>query len=95
MPAIQRVYEGYQEAGIVVLAVNVQEAEETIRPFVEEMGVTFPILLDDNGDVMKRYRVMGLPSSFFISRDGTIQARKIGEMSEEFLERTVEDIVEQ
>lgn len=94
MPAIQHVYEQHQDADFVVLAVNVQESEETIRPFVEEMGVTFPVLLDENGDVMKQYRIMGLPSSFFVARDGTIRTRKIGEMSEEFLVNAVQGVAE-
>lgn len=92
MPAMERAYKRHQDAGFVVLAVNVQESEETIRPFVEEMGVTFPIVLDESGVVMRQYKVTALPSSFFVDRRGAIHVRRIGEIDEAFIEGTLEEM---
>lgn len=92
MPAIQRLYERYRGQDFVVLAVDFQESEDVVRPFVQELGLTFPILLDETGDVARDYRVLGLPSSYFVDREGTIRQVHIGAMSEEFMETTLGEI---
>lgn len=90
MPAMQRVYDLYREAGFVVLAVNAtnQDSLEAANRFVAEHGLEFPILFDVDGSVSARYRLQALPSSFFIGRDGRIQEVIIGGPMAEALLRT-------
>ena len=80
MPAIQSVYEEYQEQGLVVLAVNTtfQDNEFDVKDFVAEYNLSFPILLDRSGDVSQQYQLRGLPSTYFIDRRGVIQAVIVG-----------------
>jgi cytochrome c biogenesis protein CcmG/thiol:disulfide interchange protein DsbE len=52
-----------------------------VRAFAEKEGLTFPILLDEHSDVAKRYRVRSIPTSFFISREGVIQAQHTGPLT--------------
>ena len=75
MPAIQRVYEANRERGLEVLAVNstVQDSEAAARDFADKLGVTFPILLDRDGEVTRRYLVRALPATFIVGRDGVIR----------------------
>ncbi len=96
MPAIERVYNEYKDDGLVVLAVNMtyQDSFPDIAPFVEEYGLTFPILLDETGDVGSAYQLRSLPSSFFIGRDGVIEEVVIGgPMAEALLRTRVEEIL--
>ena len=96
MPAMQRVYEEYKDQGLVVLAVNstVQDQIPSVRSFVAEFGLTFPILLDAEGVATRLYEVRALPSSFFIGRDGVIREVVIGgPMSEALLRTRVESIL--
>ena len=80
MPSIEKVYNEYKDDGLVVLAVDMtyQDTQSNIAPFVAEYGLTFPILLDQSGDVGNAYQLRSLPSSFFINRDGTINEVVIG-----------------
>jgi len=80
MPAIQRVYEANRERGLDVLAVNstVQDDAAKARDFARELGLTFPILLDRDGEVTRRYLVRGLPSTFIVGRDGVIREAIFG-----------------
>ena len=57
------------------------EPESVVRDFVGERGMPFIILLDDGGKVASTYRVNSIPATFFISRDGKITARYVGQMS--------------
>jgi len=79
-----------------VLAVNstVQDDISAIAPFVAEYGLTFPVLLDENGEVTRAYQLRSLPSSYFIGRDGVINEVVIGgPMSEALLRTRIEDIL--
>jgi peroxiredoxin len=80
MPAIQSVYEDYQDEGFVVLAVNTtfQDNELDVIDFIAEYSLNFPILLDKSGDVSQRYQLRGLPSTYFVDQKGVIQAVIVG-----------------
>jgi cytochrome c biogenesis protein CcmG/thiol:disulfide interchange protein DsbE len=96
MQTIEEVYNEYKEQGFTVLAVNMtyQGSPLEIMPFVESQGLTYPILLDETGDMAKAYQLKSLPSSYFIDRDGTINEVVIGgPMAEALLRTRIEDIL--
>lgn len=94
MPAIQKMYDEYKEQGFVVLAVNstIQDSALEIPIFTSEYSLTFPILLDELGEVSRMYQVRSLPSSYFINRLGIITEVVIGgPMSEALLRARIEE----
>lgn len=94
MPAIQKMYDEYKDQGFVVLAVNstIQDSASEIPIFTEEYTLSFPILLDELGDVSRMYQVRSLPSSYFINRLGIITEVVIGgPMSEALLRTRIEE----
>jgi peroxiredoxin len=94
MPAIQNVYDRYRDQGFTVLAVNLLETNAEVAAFAEELGLTFSILMDRQGQVLERYRVRGLPTTFFVDRTGVVQNVKVGgPMSEDFIEGQVTDLL--
>lgn len=82
MPAIQERYERYKDDGLVVLAVDFDEPAGDVESFRDELGLTFPLLLDPGAKVQKLYRNRSYPSSFFVDTDGVIQVQHIGVMTE-------------
>ena len=96
MPTIEKVYQEYQDQGLVVLGIDstIQDDPTAIVPFVKQYGITFPILLDINGEASNLYELRSLPTSFFIGRDGIIDEVVIGgPMSEALLRANIEEIV--
>ncbi len=94
MPAIQQLYEQYQDQGFTVLAVDLQESEAQVTAFAEQMGLTFPILIDPNGQVFSRYQVRALPSTFFVDRNGLIQEIALGgPMAQAYIESQIVDLL--
>ncbi|HLF90047.1 MAG TPA: prolipoprotein diacylglyceryl transferase family protein [Anaerolineales bacterium] len=75
MPALQRVHEAYKDAGLVILAVNAtnQDSKTAALAFATEHGLTFPILLDLDGQVSQQYELRALPSTYFIRPNGIIE----------------------
>lgn len=78
MPEIQAAYEKYKEEGLVVVGVNFGETKERAEPFVKQMGLSFPNLLDRRALIAERYGVVSLPVTFFIDREGIIRERVFG-----------------
>jgi peroxiredoxin len=77
----------------VILSVDIGEGREIVQAFVQEQDLTFPILLDENGAVALGYRVRGVPTSFFINRDGVIQAQYTGPLNESLIEKHLDQIL--
>ena len=81
MPDLQAEYARHaQTRDLTILAVNALslDSRQAAERFIEEMGVTFPVVFDASGDVLERYRVRGLPSTFFIDREGVVRAATFG-----------------
>ena len=98
MLAILKVYENYKDRGLVVLAVNTtyQDNETAAAAFVDEFGLTFPVPLDRHGNVSNRYQLRGLPSTYFVDREGVIRSVVVGgPMSETWIRSEVEKILEE
>jgi len=96
MPAIEKMYQEYKDQGFVVLAVDMtyQDDPANVAPFIQKYGLTFPVLLEETGDVAALYQLRSLPSSFFINRAGVIQEIVIGgPMSEALLRTRIEEIL--
>ncbi|MGB2693956.1 MAG: TlpA disulfide reductase family protein [Dehalococcoidia bacterium] len=83
LPDIQRLADEYADAGLVVLTVNFEESEGAATDFWAELGLELPILFDSGGEVARQYHLRGFPDTFFIDRDGTLRAFKLGFLSEE------------
>jgi len=75
------------------LSVDIGERWETVQAFAQEQGLTFPILLDENGDVAQRYRVSGIPISFFINREGVIQVQHTGPLDDALVGKYLDQIL--
>ena len=93
MPTIHEYYQTHRNDGFVVLAVNSQEKAANVNSFIQATGFTFPVLLDDQATVMDQYNVLGLPTSFIIGRDGTIQHTHTGQITEDQLEQYIDPLL--
>lgn len=96
MPAIEKMYQEYKGQGLVVLAINMtyQDDPTAVAPFIQDYGLTFPVLLEETGVVGSAYQLRSLPSSYFIDRAGIIREVVIGgPMSEALLRTRIEQIL--
>ena len=96
MPTIEKMYKEYKDRGFIVLAVDMTYQDDLtgVAPFIQQYGLTFPILLEETGNVAALYQLRSLPSSYFIDRAGIIQEVVIGgPMSEALLRTRIEQIL--
>ncbi|MFD1397110.1 thiol-disulfide oxidoreductase ResA [Kroppenstedtia eburnea] len=82
MPAIQKVYEKHRDKGLVVVGVNIAESQLTVKGFVRQLDLSFPILLDKERKVVDQYRIEPIPTSLFIDKDGKVVRIVKGQMDD-------------
>jgi peroxiredoxin len=91
MPEFQVLWEEHEARGdLMLLAVNLQESKTQVNGFVEDFGLTFPVVLDTSGEVLDEYGLPGLPGTFFIDAAGVLRARVLGPLSVDRLREGVE-----
>jgi cytochrome c biogenesis protein CcmG, thiol:disulfide interchange protein DsbE len=93
MKDIEGAYQRHKAEGLTVLAVNAGQDRATAAAFVGKLGISYPALLDEEAKTAKRYGVTGLPTTFFIGRDGKVAAKQVGEMTAEAFERQAAELV--
>lgn len=93
MPEIIRAYQAHQDESLAVLGINAQESAEQAKGFVDELQIPFPVVLDTRGEVMQLYQVRGLPTTWFIDREGRIVARHAGLLTQSLLEKYLAEIL--
>jgi cytochrome c biogenesis protein CcmG/thiol:disulfide interchange protein DsbE len=97
-PALEKSYEQYKDAGVVILGVDLtnQDSIPDVESFIQEFKLTYPILLDRDGSVGYMYQIEGVPSTFFINREGVIRTVVVGgPMSETFILSKIEALLKE
>jgi thiol-disulfide isomerase/thioredoxin len=72
MPSLQRLRDRLAPEGVEVIAVNIRESTAQIAPFVERLGITFPVVRDVTGTVSSAWHVNVFPTTFVIGPDQRI-----------------------
>ncbi len=99
MPYMENYYKENKDAeNVEIIAVNMTKTErggddkiERVEEFVEDNKLTFPILLDETGEVMKLYQIMAYPTTYIINPEGVITDVVIRELNEEILAELVKN----
>lgn len=78
MPMFERLHREFGAQGLSVVGINAREGATAVRVYAKELGLTFPLILDQRGTINAAYGVIGLPTTFLIGRDGRPVALAIG-----------------
>ncbi len=91
MPVLVKLDEQLGENS-VVLGVNMtsqEKSQQDVQPFLEYFNAKYKVLFDTEGDVLKKYSLIGIPTTFIINKDGIIIKRINGVITEEMLPEIV------
>jgi len=78
MPALERAWQKLKPSGAILLAVTMQDELKSIDRFLENSPVSFPVLLDSDGEIAKQWRVIGIPMTYILDTTGRIVYRATG-----------------
>lgn len=96
MPHMQDYYEN--EAGdqnVEILAVNLTSKDngmDKIESFVDDYGLTFPVLLDETGALGDEFQAFTIPTTYLIDEEGVIQRKLMGPMDRDMMVDMMEEL---
>ena len=93
LPLMTAYAEDYAERGLVVVAVDVREDEATVSAFMAELGVTFPVGLDEDGAAQAAWGALALPVHYWIDAEGIIRDGALGGIGPDVMEAGIEAIL--
>jgi peroxiredoxin len=82
-PILEELHKNHPE--LMILLVDSKETPEVVQAFVDEFGITHPVLLDKDGAVSELYQIFAIPTEIFIDKDGMIRAKIIESVTPELL----------
>jgi cytochrome c biogenesis protein CcmG/thiol:disulfide interchange protein DsbE len=78
IPFVERFYRTHKKEGLVALGLNIDDDTSTVYPFVQQMGMTYPVLYAAGTPAPELYEVEGIPSFILIDQNGMIVRRYEG-----------------
>lgn len=79
MPSMQKLYDRFKGENFEILAVSIDSTgAKAVAPFMRELNLTFPALLDTKGKIGSLYGTTGVPESFIIDKEGILIEKVIG-----------------
>src|SRR5574340_5579 len=93
MADIEAIYQRHKDRGLVVLAVNAGQSREVAEQFAKNLKLSYEVLLDERSETAKKYGVVGLPTTYFIDRQGKIHAKILGESDAQVFERLASELL--
>lgn len=92
MPYIDKQYQVFKDQGVQTIAVNIAESDFKVNSYTKQYGMTFPVVIDRQKNVMERYNIGPLPTTFLVDPDGKIIRIIQGEMTEQDVANFMEEI---
>jgi thiol-disulfide isomerase/thioredoxin len=78
MPALDRLSRQFDPRDVAILTITTEHARTPIQQFMKQFDSALPVLLDEQRDVSLAFMVRGLPTTVFISKNGTVIGRAVG-----------------
>lgn len=103
MPEIQKLYEEYaaqgENAEVAVIGVagpgmGGEGSKEEITAFMEENGYTYPVLMDETGEMFSYYGISAFPTTFMIDREGNVYGYVSGQLTEDIMRSIIDQTLE-
>lgn len=73
MPVLETFYGKYQDLGVSVWGVNVEQESQAGRDFLADLTLTFPIFFDETNTISATYQVEAMPTTVIVDRDGLVR----------------------
>ncbi len=94
MPVLNELYETYRDQGVEVLGLSLDEEGLPItKPFVEKLGVSYPIVESDRKTYQAYGNILTIPHTFVVGRDGTVTKRFVNNQTKAAFEAAIQSAI--
>ncbi len=95
MPTLAKYYKTHSDQGFMLFGIEAGDPKKDVASFVDEYGITFPILIDPDTQSLIAFHNDSLPSSYVIDHNGNVILAWTGPISRDMLEKYVTPLLEQ
>ena len=92
-PFIEKTSHRYSPQKVVFLAIAVDDTEKKAMAFLKKSGLTIPAGLDKTGKIKDSYGLYGMPTTFFIDKNGRISYFHAGVVTEDLLKSEIDKLL--
>jgi peroxiredoxin len=95
MPVLVKYFKAHSEQGFMLIGIEAGDPAKDVANFVDEYGISFPVLLDPNNKSLIAFHNDSLPSSYVIDHDGNVILAWTGPINRAMLEKYLTPLLEQ
>ena len=77
MPAFQEVAADLRDQ-VTFLGVDVEDSPPNAEPFIERLGIDYPLAIDPQREFARSVNIFGMPTTLFVDADGIVRYRYTG-----------------
>ena len=92
-PIIEKLSHTYSPQTVAFLAIAVDDTEKKAKAFMKKSGLTIPAGLDKTGKIKDTYGIYGMPTTFFIDKNGKVSYFHAGVVTEELLKHEIDKLL--
>ena len=82
VPVLNELQQSLSASGVTIVGISVEEPREAVDAFVRKHQIQYPVLLDSDGSISRRYGLIGLPMNVIVDREGVVSMVKAGAVDE-------------
>jgi len=90
MPEFDKAYKTNGNNNFTVLAVNNSESLDKVTTFKQQMNLSFPVVMDEKGELQRQFGVVSYPSTYVLNKEGVIIAKQFGPMTGDQIDTLVD-----
>lgn len=91
-PHLVEIYDELDRDEVEFVGLNLQETPGAVQTFKEEFSIEYPLLLNEGGEITNVYSPIGLPTTWFIDREGIVRFTFSGPLTKESLQVILDDV---
>jgi cytochrome c biogenesis protein CcmG, thiol:disulfide interchange protein DsbE len=81
MCTLESFYRKHIKEGVIAFSINAGEDKQSAARYIANLNISYPILLDPDQSVTKRYGILGVPTTFVLDRYGVLRFKILGEIT--------------
>ncbi len=91
IPVLNEYYNELKDKGLNVLSIDIQESKQKVRSFAGKYRINYPVALDTNAMVARRYNVEGIPLNIIMDKSGVIRYKEHKPPGKQLLVKLLEE----
>lgn len=92
-PFLEKMWRQYKDRGVVFIGIDYVDSEEKAKAYLKEFGITYFNGPDIGSAISQRYRIKGVPETYFVGKDGNLYGNALGPITRDSVFMTEQQFI--